>query len=88
MIEIKYDGKYPCTCMGTLTIIKDGIEIYQEKYCCHSTGSVWFDDDWNDHVESGELIWIENEAKQYSEEVQKSVADKLSKYFVCCGGCI
>ena len=56
MIEVTYDGEYPCTCMGTLTIIKDGIEIYKDKYCLHSTGDVWFDDEWNAEVESGSLF--------------------------------
>ena len=85
-IEVDYDGKYPATCMGKLIIKVDGKEIYNKEYCCNSTGRVWFDKDWNSHIDEGELIW--DEAEKFSEEIQNEVSKKLSRFRVCCGGCI
>jgi len=86
MIKIEYDGKWPTLCSGTLTISKDDKKIYSRKGCCKSTGCVWFDDDWREHVEYGELIW--EDADIFSQEIQDAVKDKLSEYNPCCGGCI
>ena len=88
IIRVEYDGRYPTTCMGTLKIYEKDKVIYSKKYCCSSTGSVWFDDKWNEHVEKGVLVWDEKEAKKFDEKTQKAVKDKLSGYAVCCGGCI
>lgn len=85
-IVVLYDGSYPNTCGGTLKIVVDGKQIYGKRYCCHSTGNVWFDDDWGSHVDVGELVW--NDAEDYSKEVQEAVQLKLENYRVCCGGCI
>ena len=86
IIEVEYNGCYPTTCMGTLIIKENNKEIYNKEFCCHSTGSVWFDDDWGEHVECGELIW--EDADKFDEEIQKAVEEKLSEFDVCCGGCI
>ncbi len=86
VIEVEYDGCYPATCMGTLIIKENGKEIYNKGYCCYSTGRVWFDDDNDEHVECGELIW--KDANKFDEEIQKAVKEKLSEFDVCCGGCI
>jgi hypothetical protein len=86
MIEVTYDGEYPNTCSGTLIIKKDGKEIYNKQHCCSSTGSVWFDNDWNEHVECGSLIW--NDKDKFSREIQDAVENVLSGCNVCCGGCI
>jgi len=85
-IQVFYDGKFPNSCSGTLRIVVDGAEVYNKSFVCHSTGSVWFDKDWGEHVECGELVW--READQFDEEVQKAVAEKLSSVPVCCGGCV
>jgi len=85
-IQVFYDGKYPCTCMGTLRIVEDGQEIYCENYCCSSTGSVWFDSDWDEHVEEGSLVW--NDADKFDAVIQSIVEDCLEEYHVCCGGCV
>lgn len=86
MIEVKYDGEYPTTCMGTLEIIKDGKTIYKKQYCCESTGYVWFDKDWMEHIEEGELIWKDSE--KFDKDIQEAVREKLYQYSVCCGGCV
>ena len=85
-IEVKYDGGYPATCMGNLIIIVDGEEIYNKSFCCYSTGSVWFDDEWNANIDEGELLW--EDADKFPQEIQDAVSEKLSNYNVCCGGCI
>ena len=85
-IEVSYDGKYPNTCSGTLIIKVNDEEIYNKKFCCGSTGSVWFDDDWEEHVECGKLIW--NDAKDFNDNIQKEVERELNKCDVCCGGCV
>ena len=72
--------------MGTLVIKQDGVEIYNKEFCCESTGSVCFDDEWHEEVIEGELIW--NDAKDFSEEIQIAVEEVLSGCSVCCGGCI
>lgn len=85
-IEVSYDGSYPTLCFGTLIIKQDGKEIYNEKYCCNSKGSVYFDSNWNEVVEGGPIVWDENDAAQFSEEIQEAVRDVLP--YGCCGGCI
>jgi len=56
-IKVSYNGRYPNSCSGTLKIWVEDKLIYNKKFCCRSTGSVWFDDSWDEHVEEGELIW-------------------------------
>ncbi len=85
-IKVKYDGKYPNTCSGLLTITVDGTVIYEERRRCYSTGSVWFDDNWSEHVEEGKLEW--EDASKFSKEIQDAVEMELSNFQVCCGGCI
>lgn len=86
MIKVEYSGKYPCLCMGRLKIYKGNKLIYDKEFCCTSSGNVWFDDDWNEHVESGILTWVD--AKEYDQEIQDAVAEVLSGIDVCCGGCV
>jgi len=88
MIKVTYDGEYPNTCSGTLTIHDDDELIYNKQYCCTSTGSAYFDKDGNDHIDSGELLWNEDEAEKFSDEIQSIVKDVLSDFYVCCGGCL
>lgn len=87
-IRVEYDGCYPSTCSGTLKIFENDIEIYNRIFACHSTGSVWFDDDWEAYIDDGELLWREDEANNFSKEIQEAVSEELRTYSVCCGGCI
>lgn len=91
-IKVGYDGRYPNACSGTLTIECDSKVIYSECYVCHSTGGVWFDADWNEHVEGGELVWEKKEIEKIPvdirKEVQEAVDNCLSRVRVCCGGCV
>jgi hypothetical protein len=88
MIEVFYNGSYPATCMGTLTIKQDGVLLYEKELCCHSTGCAGVDSEYNDYVEEGDLLWEDYEAMKFSPEIQEAVRDKLSEFSVCCGGCI
>jgi len=85
-IKVEYDGKYPNACSGTLKITVDETVVYNKDFCCSSTGSVWFDEDWSEHVECGELIWKDSE--KFDDEIQQAVKDVLSTVGVCCGGCV
>jgi hypothetical protein len=85
-IVVEYDGEYPCACMGTLKVSVDEKEVYNKQYCCNSTGSVWFGEDWEEHVEPGELLW--NDADKFDQDIQEAVKAKLSEIGVCGGGCV
>jgi hypothetical protein len=91
MIKIEYDGSYPSTCMGTLTVIIDDKIVYEKSGFCESTGRVCFDDDWNEHVVKGELIFNDPEAMKeswFTKEVKEAIRNKLLEFDVCCGGCV
>ena len=75
-IDVEYDGRYPVTCMGTLVIKVDDEKVYEKQYCCHSSGSVWFDGDWNEHVESGTLSWEEHEVIEFRKWFDEHYAEK------------
>lgn len=87
-IEVEYDGEYSNTYSGTLVIKVDGEIIYDECFCCRSTGSVCFNDDWNGHVYGGELLWEPKDLNKFDKEIHDAVAEKLSEFQVCCGGCV
>lgn len=87
-IEIEYDGDYPCACMGTLTIKYNGTVVYSDEYECYSTGNVYFDDDWNDYVEPGDLLWDTDKYPHVPHRLVEMVNERLSEVEVCCGGCI
>lgn len=86
-IEVTYDGRYPNTCSGTLSIKVDDKVIYSQKHRCRSTGSCYFTNGYSEeHVERGELYW--EDADNFDEEIRDLVELELSKYNVCCGGCL
>jgi hypothetical protein len=87
-IEVTYNGSYPNSCSGRLEIKVDGNIVYSEVHCCNSSGSVWFDKDWDSHVEDGELTWDDKDACKFSQEIRDAVRTELSKVHVCCGGCV
>ena len=87
-IEIEYDGEWPAACMGCLTIKYNGTIVYSEKYKCYSTGDVYFDDDWNDYIEPGDLLWDTDKYPHVPHQLVEMVNERLSEVEVCCGGCI
>ena len=89
-IEVSYDGAYPNMCSGTLKVIVDGVTVYEDKYCCRSTGGVWIGEG-ESGVNDGELLFDDKDAMNkpwYTEEVAEAIRWELSKFPVCCGGCI
>lgn len=89
MVEfISYDGKYPCLCMGTLTIKVNG-KTYWLNNKMISGGCIMRDGDWNMWSEYGDWeIDLEKypELEPYKEEITKVVNDNVEQG--CCGGCI
>ena len=53
-------------------------------------GSVWFDDDWDEHVESGgwniSVFSLPEELKPYADEIGELFNDHVP--WGCCGGCV
>ena len=86
---ISYDGKYPNLCRGTL-VLKINNKTVKFDNCLRSGGRVWFDDDWDEHVETGR--WsvysdeIPEEYKHLIEEITDVVNDNVE--CGCCGGCV
>ena len=86
--KVEYDGTYPSACMGRLKVWKNDELVYNKEFCCSSSGSVWFDEDWEAHVESGELSWDDVDEFSYDSVLVSLVKDVLSDVYVCCGGCV
>lgn len=54
MVEfVSYDGAYPNLCTGQLVLKINGQVREFSRHCLQSGGTVWFDNDWNAHIESG-----------------------------------
>jgi len=88
-INIKYNGEYPNLCRGTLQVFVDGKEWDFGEYCLSSGGSVYFDDDWSEHIESGPWTideWPDGFPEEYKEGVLNKVNSEIP--YGCCGGCV
>lgn len=88
MVEfVSYTGEYPNLCRGILTLKIDGEIVEFPKNCMASGGSVWFDGDWGDHVESGAwYVDVPEEFLQYKQEIIDCVNENVPHG--CCGGCV
>ena len=88
-IKISYDGSYPNLCSGSLIVFIDDKEWQFPLYCLTSGGSVTFDDDWEEYVDSGEWsisVWPQD----FPEKFKKDVLIKINRKIPhgCCGGCV
>ena len=86
---VSYDGDYPNLCSGELVMRLNGEPIKFPEYCLVSGGSVWFDDDWMDHVEQGE--WrISNYPENFPEYLKPKATELVNENIRqgCCGGCV
>ena len=89
MVEfVSYDGKWPCLCMGTLTIKVDG-KIYNLDHVMISGGCICHDEDWSMWAEHGP--WTVDldeypELEPYKDEIIRVVNENVEEG--CCGGCI
>ena len=84
---VNYTGSYPNLCSGVLTLKIDG-KIVELKHCLSSGGSVWFDDDWCEHVEDGPWTasYLPDELKHLQDEISAIANEFIPEG--CCGGCI
>lgn len=56
-------------------------------YCMCSGGSVWFDSDWEEHVESGRWsVDVPDDLMELRDEIEECVNANVSHG--CCGGCV
>ena len=90
MVEfVSYDGKFPNLCRGELKLLVDKKEYVLNNILC-SGGSVWFDDDWCEHVTEGfwtiDLSELPKELEQYIDEIEDVVY--MNVECGCCGGCV
>lgn len=87
---VSYDGAYPNLCSGTLILRVEGVSVEMPKRCLRSGGRVWFDDEWNEHVEDG--VWKLDDylmpefLKPFMEEMEGVINANIP--CGCCGGCV
>jgi hypothetical protein len=86
---VSYNGAWPNLCSGVLVVKVDGKTWTFDQYVMQSGGSVWFDDSWSEHVESGLWTireWPEGFPTSARYQVTQCVNDNVP--FGCCGGCV
>jgi hypothetical protein len=89
MIEIDYDGKWPCLCMGNLVVTIDDKRWEFGTHCLSSGGSVTFDSNWSETVTDGEWS-IRDWPEGFPEDMKEAVTDEVNSEVThgCCGGCV
>jgi len=84
---VSYSGAYPNLCAGTLVLCIDGVTTTLPNHSLVSGGTVWFDDDWCEHVECGPWsVDVPPELEHLKLEIERIVNMNVSEG--CCGGCI
>jgi len=89
IIEIEYDGDYPNLCSGDLWVTINRKKWHFPDYCLVSGGTVWFDENYDEHVESGG--WdISKYPPNFPKELKELVLDAINDLIPwgCCGGCV
>jgi len=88
-IKIEYNEVYPTLCMGELIVWIGNKKYNFPSYCLSSGGSVSFDENWIEQVDSGPWT-IREWPKYFPEEYKKKVLKKINKEIKwgCCGGCV
>lgn len=87
--KIEYDGSYPNACRGNLVVVVNEKRWEFPRYCLSSGGSVWFDANWMEHIESGPWSvseWPKNFPKEYRNAVVEAINEEIP--CGCCGGCV
>ncbi len=88
-INIEYNGAYPNLCRGKLIVTIDEKKWEFPPYCLSSGGRVWFDTQWNEHVEEGDWdvrTWPDDFPEEMKDEVLHEINMRISHG--CCGGCV
>ena len=86
---VSYDGGYPNMCAGVLVLSVDGEDVEFPSHSLSSGGSVWFDDDWSEHIDQGP--WSINRwPQEFPVELRSQAVKLVNKNvpFGCCGGCV
>lgn len=88
MVEfVSYDGRYPNLCSGKLVLKINGEIREMPDYCLRSGGSVWFDKQWDEHVETGRwTVTVPDDLEEYAAEIENCVNSNIP--YGCCGGCV
>lgn len=86
---VSYDGEYPNLCSGKLVMRLNGNLITFPEFCLTSGGNVWFNDDWDEHVEEGEWC-ISRFPDTFPEELKGRATELVNENIEagCCGGCV
>jgi len=88
-IIIDYNGSYPNLCGGDLIVIINGKKWEFPDDCIEPGGSVIFDEEWNETVNSGP--WSISEwPTNFPEDLKSVVLEKINDTveWGCCGGCV
>ena len=86
---VSYDGEYPCLCFGALVLRVDGVEWRFANSSLSSGGRVWFDSNWDEHVEEGPwcvTYWPNGFPEDAKREALQVINDNVP--YGCCGGCV
>lgn len=89
MVEfVSYDGAYPNLCTGQLVLKINGQVREFSRHCIQSGGTVWFDNDWNAHIENGR--WSIDPLPEDLEPLRKEIEECINENIPhgCCGGCV
>lgn len=89
MVEfVSYDGAYPNLCTGQLVLKINGQVREFSRHCLQSGGTVWFDNDWNAHIENGR--WSIDPLPEDLEPLRKEIEECINENIPhgCCGGCV
>lgn len=89
MVEfVSYDGAYLNLCTGQLVLKINGQVREFSRHCLQSGGTVWFDNDWNAHIENGR--WSIDPPPEDLEPLRKEIEECINENIPhgCCGGCV
>lgn len=85
------DSKLKVTIDGESFIIGEIIEFEGERYCphLHSGGDVWFDEEMDEHIESGPWT-VDNIPEKFIcvKELLEEKINEIMPFQGCCGGCV
>lgn len=84
---VSYPGKYPCLCLGILTIRINGKQVELPRYCCVSGGECYIDSEGEDCIIQGNwTVNVPEELAEYKEQIE-TVMNRCVRQG-CCGGCL
>lgn len=89
MVEfVSYDGAYPNLCTGQLVLKINGQVREFSRHCLQSGGTVWFDNDWNAHIETD--AGLSTPPPEDLEPLRKEIEECINENIPhgCCGGCV